>query len=291
MKKLAFAHLKGGVGKTTAAVNIAALAAEASLSTLLVDMDPQAAASYLLRLGSGEGAQAKKLVSPKKSLRDFILATEYQGFDVLPATLSFRKLPQLLSDEKGGKDRVDSMLETVGKGYDLVVVDAPAGLNFEVESILRGANLIVVPLVPSPLARRSFELFREFAGKHKAVARLRGFFSMVNGRRRVHQDTLKEMEGRYPEIWPIEIPYSATVERMTTERAPIIYVKGGRRPADQYRVLWQRVSAELGFTAFKTETGGTAEPRTQGAAGNAAADARGGSPGRRRAALERAESD
>ena len=82
---------------------------------------------------------------------------------------------------------------------------------------------------------------------------------MVNGRRRVHQDTLREMEDSYPEIWRIEVPFSATVERMTTEKAPITHVKGGRRIAEQYRELWQRIAEELGFAARQSRVAADAE--------------------------------
>ena len=245
MKVLSVAHLKGGVGKTTTAVNLAFLAAEQGISTLLVDMDAQAAASYLFRLDSKVGARAKKVVAAKKSLTDEILASDYLGLDILPASLSFRKLPVLLAEGKGDKEQVGVMLKRVGRRYDLVVVDAPAGLTLESEEIVRASDLLLIPIVPSPLGVGSYEKFRTFVRSHSKKTRVRAFLSMVDRRRTLHREMSETLQADAKQVWPIEIPYSSAVERMTTERSPLSRIKRPGRSLAAFRGLWGHCREEL----------------------------------------------
>ncbi len=235
MKTLSVGHLKGGVGKTTTAVNMAYLASQAGYNTLLVDLDAQAAATYLLRLDSGIGAGGKRIAKAKKSLRDEIFASDHIGLDVLPASLSFRKLPVLLAD--AGHGQLRSMLKRVGKGYDLLVVDAPAGLSFESEEIADASDLVLVPVIPSSLGVSTFQTYRDFVVKHTGRPIVRAFFSMADMRRAVHRRFVEELAGT-PELWPVVIPNSASVERMAGDRAPLALVKRPGKALAPTSELW-----------------------------------------------------
>lgn len=245
MNVLSIAHLKGGVGKTTAAVNLAYLAATSGYSVLLVDMDAQAAASYLFRLDDRFGVKARKVAGAKKSLVEEILASDHLGLDILPASLSLRKLPVLLAD--GDKERMATVFKKVGKRYDLVVVDAPAGLTLESEEILRASDLVLVPLIPSPLAISSYEKLRDFSRSHSKKVAVRAFLSMVDRRRTLHKEMCGTLIADSKQVWPIEIPYSSAVERMSSERLPLSLVKRPGRALEAYQALWVRSRAELGL--------------------------------------------
>ena len=87
MRIYAVSNIKGGVGKTTTAVNLAYLSAAAGAATLLWDLDSQGGATYALCGEAHEHASAKKLLAGKRELPELILATGYPGLDLLPAKL------------------------------------------------------------------------------------------------------------------------------------------------------------------------------------------------------------
>ena len=235
MKTLSVGNLKGGVGKSTTAVNLAYLAAQSGYRTLLVDLDAQAAATYLLRLDAGIGAGGKRVAAARKSLRDEIFGSDHEGLDVLPGALSFRKLPVLLAEK--GRGQVSSMLKRVGRGYDLLVVDAPAGLSYESEEIARASDLVLVPVVPNALGVATFHTYRDFVVEHSGGAITRGFVSMADVRRAEHRQQIDQLTASH-ELWPVVIPSSASVERMAAERLPLPLVRRPGRALESTRELW-----------------------------------------------------
>ena len=244
MKTVALAHLKGGVGKTTAAVNLAYNAASVGVKTLLVDLDAQAAATYIVRADGRRAAGAKQIVRAKKSLADSIQGSDFPHLDILPASLSFRKLPQMLDDVKDPKDRLKEAVKRVGKSYDLAVIDAPAGLSLESETIAVAADLVLVPLIPTPLAVEGFETMVRFLKKQKGSGAVRAFFSLVDGRRTLHKRTIEELQAR-SEIWPVVVPSSSIIERMTAERLPIGAMKRRGAAGEAFDRLWVRCAEHL----------------------------------------------
>ena len=148
MKKIAIAHLKGGVGKTSAAVNIAHLASLTGLRTLLVDLDAQGAAGYIFRIDTGDGAKAKAVARNRKGVSDHIFASDFPNLDLLPGSFSLRKLPQLLADEKDGVGRLGEMLKRVGKGTTLSWSTLPPGCIWKVRRYCRRCIWFSFPFFP-----------------------------------------------------------------------------------------------------------------------------------------------
>lgn len=247
MKVIASYSVKGGVGKTSAAVNLA-WSASRTHRTLLWDLDPQGGATFLLRAKPKAKTDAHALVKGKAGLADVVRATADPRLDVVPAHDSYRALDLELDATKDPERRLERLITPVAKRYDVVILDCPPGMSLLSEAILTAADVVVVPLVPSPLAMRSLAQVEEMVGAMKRRRpRIAGFLSMVDRRKTVHRDLADRLPIESGHVLPVVVPYSTVVERMGTERAPIAAFAPRTAPAVAYGALWAGVSALVGL--------------------------------------------
>ncbi|MFD2435867.1 ParA family protein [Modicisalibacter luteus] len=127
MQMLALYSIKGGVGKTASAVNLAAEASLAGKRVLLWDLDPQAATTFYLKSKAKVRGGVDKLVKGKATLDKVIRATEIDRLDLLPASFGSREMDRLLEDRK--PSRLRKILKPVSDDYDLVLLDCPPSLS------------------------------------------------------------------------------------------------------------------------------------------------------------------
>ena len=240
--------LKGGVGKTAAAVNLAWLASVEGHRTLLWDLDPQAAATFLLRSKAKVKGGARKLLQGKSDARDAVKSTVYERLDLLPAEALYDSADLDLGEVKKSHGRVERVLRPLEDSYDLVVLDCPPGLSLLSTNIVNAAGLLVVPLVPSPLSLRTLDHVVELAGSAEpANPKVLAFFSMVDARRPLHRDVIALVHGRYGDVAAATVPASAVVERMGQRRAPVEIFAPHSPAAAAYRELWGEVRDRLGL--------------------------------------------
>jgi cellulose biosynthesis protein BcsQ len=251
MKIVAVTNIKGGVGKTTTAVNLAYLCAARGRRTLLWDLDPQGAATYILRCEPHESASARKLVSGKRELNEFVLASRHDRLDVLPADFSYRRFDVHLSACKNPTERLLRMSRKLREIYDVLILDCPAGISLLSENVLRAADAVVVPLIPSPLSVRMLVQLRDFLVANAWVdMTLLPFFSMVDGRKALHHEVMARTRLQFPGMLKTEVPYWSEIERMPLRRAPLPAYAPGSDAAEVYASLWAEVEVTLKQAAF-----------------------------------------
>ena len=129
--------MKGGVGKTSAAVNLAYLSAKEGFNTLLCDLDPQGASTYYFRIKASKDFNTKKLLKGGKNLDVNIKATDYENLDLLPSKLSLRNMDLELDSHKNSKTRFNSIVKELSKEYEIIFMDCPPGITLLSENIFK----------------------------------------------------------------------------------------------------------------------------------------------------------
>ena len=170
MNTLATYNIKGGVGKTAAAVNLAWLAARDGRRTLLWDLDPQGAASFLLKVRPRVKGGGKALIRGKTSLEEAVKATEFDRLDLVPADFTYRNLDLVLEAAKKPTRRIARLLAPLAGGYDLAILDCPPGISLVSENVVHAADTLLVPLIPTTLSVRTLEQLTGFVAELEARA-------------------------------------------------------------------------------------------------------------------------
>jgi chromosome partitioning protein len=247
MRVLATYNLKGGVGKTAAAVNLAHLAARDGRRTLLWDLDPQGAATFTFRIKPRVKGGSKALVRRTTRIGRAIKGTDFDRLDLLPADFSYRNMDLHLDAQKKPVRRLRRLLTPLADEYDIVILDCPPSISLVSESVMDAADLLLVPLVPATLSLRTLGQLDDFLGGFDGRApRVLGFFSMVDRRKRLHKDVVAAPPARGIPIASTSIPSLSIIERMAEVRAPVTASAPRSAAARCYEELWAEVSGALG---------------------------------------------
>lgn len=238
MKAVAVYNIKGGVGKTATAVNLAAIAASEGHRTLVWDLDPQGAASFYFRVRPELDGGPKALLAKKKGLARHVKATDRDLLDLLPADFGLRDLDLALDGGKKPRARLARLLKPLSADYDLVILDCAPSISLTSESIFRAVDALLVPTIPTTLSERTLEALAGFLQEGGEDApRILPFFSMVDARKRLHREVVARLRDHTPKPLETVIPYASEVEQMGLHRDAVLGFSPRGRPTRAFRAL------------------------------------------------------
>lgn len=169
---IAITNQKGGVGKTTSAINISAALALKGQNTLLVDVDPQAHSSLSVVRDpqSQENSIYDVLVSEGKQITDVIIQSTIPGLKVVMSRIAMAKLETTLIGEIDGHYRLKDRLSSIKKIYDFIIIDTPPNLGLITINSLVASDQILIPIQSSFLCLEGTDDLLETIDKVKKIA-------------------------------------------------------------------------------------------------------------------------
>ncbi len=246
MTIIATYNIKGGVGKTSTAVNLAFLAAKNNYKTLIWDLDPQGASTYYFRIKPKVKGGSKALIAGDRELDGLIKATDFENLDLLPADFSFRNLDLILDERKKPTQRLKKLLSPLTKEYDFIFLDCPPNISLLSEAIFEASDLLLSPIIPTTLSLRTLEQLKKYIKDNKLKnIKLLPFFSMADRRKKMHREIIEFLSEQHPDILQSIIPYASDIERMGVERMPLAGYMNKSRSVEAYQSLWDELKSTL----------------------------------------------
>ena len=243
MKKIAMYSMKGGVGKTAAAVNLSYLAASEGSSTLLCDLDPQGASTFYFRIRASKNFNTNKFIKGGKHIDKNIKGTDFPNLNLLPSKLSYRNLDLALDAFKHSKKRLKQIFKELEYEYDYLFIDCPPGISLVSENVFNASDIIIVPLIPTTLSELAYEKLLKFFKKNDIdPKKIYTFFSMVEIRKTLHQNTINKLtQENGGNILQTRIPYRSDVEKMGIYREPVPVSSPHSDSTQAYIELWDEI--------------------------------------------------
>jgi len=242
LKVLATYNIKGGVGKTASAVNLAYCAFKDNLRVLVWDLDPQGAATYYFRIKPKVKAGARTLVSKVRTINNVIKATNFDGLDLLPADFSNRNMDIYLNDEKKSDLRFRKIVSQIAPEYDLLIIDCPPSISLVSKNVFFASDCLLIPTIPTHLSFRAYDQLKRYINKHEEFkVTMLPYLYMVDRRKSIHKQFSEKFLNTFPEGLESQISYSSIVEKMGIYRAPVEIFDTYSGISTDFNKLWKEI--------------------------------------------------
>jgi chromosome partitioning protein len=246
---IAVANQKGGVGKTTTAVHLAAALADSGRFVLLVDLDPQSNATVSLGQPLQQSGGVYAALSGEQVLRDVVMETAHAGLRLAPSTVALAGATVELVPLERREFRLHDALLNIRNDYDYIVVDCPPSLGLLTVNALAAADEVLVPVQAEYLA---LEGLAQLLGTVELVQRdlvrpvavLGAVLTMYDDRVRLSEDVLARLYAQFPQrIFRSVIPRHPLLAEAPRRGKTVFHIDPKSRPARAYRDLAREVDS------------------------------------------------
>ncbi len=250
MKTIAVANQKGGVGKTTSCVNIAACLAELGLRTLMIDIDPQANATT----GIGVERDACEYtiyncLVEGVPLSDIAVHTDYDKLDICPSGPELSGAEVELIYLEGREYRLREAIKALGRGYDYILIDTPPSLGLLTINALAAAQTVLIPIqcefyALEGVSQLTDTIRRVRRGINPSLDIEGVLLTMFDSRTNLSAQVVDEVKRCFPrKVYSTVIPRTVRLSEAPSFGEPIITFDSGSKGAACYRHLAKEIAA------------------------------------------------